>query len=74
MKEIEEEKKEEEIYCGDGDNVDREKKNNCNVEHASGTLLINSEPTQLVLLEQEKKEEQENRTNVVTTTIITLTQ
>jgi hypothetical protein len=59
LKEIEEEKKEEEIYCGDGDNVDREKKNNCNVEHASGTILINSEPTQLVLLEQEKKEEQE---------------
>jgi hypothetical protein len=58
LKEIEEEKKEEE-YCEDGDNVDRKKKNNCNVEHASGTLLINSEPTQLVLLEQEKKEEQE---------------
>ncbi len=58
LKEVEEEKKEEEYYK-DGDNVDIEKKNNCNVEHASGTILINSEPTQLVLLEQEKKEEQE---------------
>ncbi len=59
----EEEKKREEEDCDD-DNVDVEKKNNCNVEcnyHASGTILINAEPTQLVFLEQEKKEKEEEQ-------------
>lgn len=61
-KEIEEEneKKKEEENCVD-DNIDGEKKNNCNIEendHASGTILINGEPTQAVLLEQEKKEKE----------------
>ena len=57
-KEAEEEKKKE--YCDD-DNVRAEEENNCNVEHnyhASGTILINNEPTQAVLLEQEEKEKE----------------
>ncbi|CAF1512856.1 unnamed protein product [Rotaria sp. Silwood1] len=65
-KEIEEEKKEE-YFDDDDDNVHVavvvEKKNNFNVEHnyhpTSGTILINDEPTQAVLLEQEKKEKNE---------------
>jgi hypothetical protein len=62
VKEIEEEKKEEE-HCDD-DNVDAEEKNNCNVVynyHALGTILIDDEPTQAVLLEQEKKEKEEEQ-------------
>ncbi len=59
----EEEEKKEEEHCDDN-NVDVEKKNNSNIEqndHASGTILINGEPTQAVLFEQEKKEKEEEQ-------------
>lgn len=58
LKEIEEEEKKEE-ELGD-DNVHREKKNKSHVEHddhASGTILINSEPIQVCSRKQEKEEQ-----------------
>ncbi|CAF4215149.1 unnamed protein product [Rotaria socialis] len=67
VKEEEEEEKKEEEHCDDDndDNVRVEKKNQCDVEHnnhhALGTILINDESTQPVLLEQEKKENEEEQ-------------
>ena len=57
LKEMQEEEKKEEEHCDD--NRCRGKKNNSDVEHASGTILINIEPTQVCLDEQEKEKKEE---------------